>query len=59
MTREVRAAIEGAREGGVGAILVNDSHWAMRNLLLDELPEDGELRVISGAPKSWSHVAGH
>lgn len=58
MTREVRASIEGARDAGVSAILVNDSHWSMRNLLLDELPADGDLRVISGAPKPWSMSQG-
>ncbi|MBV8116687.1 MAG: M55 family metallopeptidase [Candidatus Eremiobacteraeota bacterium] len=54
MTREVRAAIEGAWQGGVTDVLVNDSHWAMRNLLLDELPDDERLRVISGTRKPWS-----
>lgn len=54
MTQEVRAAIDGAREGGVGSILVNDSHWDMRNLLFDELPGDDELRVISGTRKPLS-----
>ena len=54
MTREVRAAIEGAREGGARAVLVNDSHWSMHNLLFDELPGDPQLRVLSGAPKPRS-----
>jgi D-amino peptidase len=54
MTREVRAAIEGARDAGVAQVLVNDSHWDMRNLLWDELPHDPELRVISGTRKPWS-----
>lgn len=58
MTQEVRAAIEGAREAGARRIVVNDSHWSMRNLLFDELPEDDDLRVISGAPKPWSMLAG-
>ena len=58
MTREVCAAIEGARAAGVRRVLVNDSHWAMRNLLFDELPDDDELRVVSGAPKPWSMAAG-
>src|SRR5579863_890892 len=57
MTREVRAAIEGAREAGALGVLVNDSHWSMRNLVLDELPEDDDLRIISGAPKPWSMAA--
>ncbi|MGA8533426.1 MAG: M55 family metallopeptidase [Candidatus Tumulicola sp.] len=54
MTREVRAAIEGARAGGIREVLVNDSHWDMRNLVWDELPDDDELRVISGTRKPWS-----
>jgi D-amino peptidase len=58
MTREVRAAIEGAREGGASRIVVNDSHWSMRNLILDELPGDDDLRVVSGAPKPWSMMQG-
>lgn len=58
MTREVVAAIAGARESGAGSIVVNDSHWSMHNLLLDELPDDDRLRVISGAPKPWSMMQG-
>jgi D-amino peptidase len=58
MTREVRAAIEGARQGGARTLLVNDAHWSMRNLILDELPDDDEVRIISGAPKPWSMMEG-
>lgn len=46
MTREVSAAIAGARASQPCDIVVNDSHWDMRNLLWDELPAD--VRVISG-----------
>jgi D-amino peptidase len=53
-TYEVRSAIEGARAGGAGEILVNDSHGPMRNLLLDELPND--VRVIFGNRKPFSMV---
>lgn len=56
MSREVRAAIEGARAGGAGEIVVNDSHWDMRNLLWDELPAD--VRVISGSRKPYSMTQG-
>lgn len=56
MTQEVRAAIEGARAGGAGEIVVNDSHWDMRNLLWDELPPD--VRVISGGRKPFSMTQG-
>ncbi len=58
MTLEVRAAIEGARQAGAREFIVNDSHWSMRNLLFDELPDDDDLRVISGAPKRWSMMQG-
>ena len=58
MTREVRAAIEGARAAGVREVLVNDSHWDMRNLVWDELPEDEDLRVVSGTRKPWSMAQG-
>lgn len=52
MSREVRAAIEGARESAACEVVVNDSHWDMRNLLWDELPAD--VRMISGVPKPLS-----
>jgi D-amino peptidase len=52
MSQEVRAAIDGARSAGVTEVLVNDSHWDMRNLLWEELP--GDVRVISGARKPFS-----
>lgn len=56
MTQEVRAAIEGAREGGATEFLINDSHWDMRNLLWDELPPD--VRMISGSRKPYSMTEG-
>jgi D-amino peptidase len=52
MSQEVRAAIDGARSAGVTDVLVNDSHWDMRNLIWDELPPD--VRVISGSRKPFS-----
>jgi len=58
MSREVAAAIAGARERGAGKVLVNDSHRSMHNLLFDELPGDDDLRVVSGAPKPWSMMQG-
>lgn len=56
MSREVRAAIDGARTAGVTDVLVNDSHWDMRNVLWDELPAD--VRVISGSRKPFSMTEG-
>lgn len=54
MMREVRAAIDGAREAGATDVTVNDSHGPMRNVLFDELPDD--VRVISGNRKPFSMV---
>jgi D-amino peptidase len=56
MSREVRAAIDGAREAGVRDVLINDSHSSMRNVLWDELPED--VRMIYGNRKPFSMAEG-
>ena len=56
MSREVRAAIEGARLAEPCDVLVNDSHSQMHNLLFDELPDD--IRVLSGYRKAYSMVQG-
>jgi D-amino peptidase len=56
MSREVRAAIDGAREAGATDVLVNDSHSRMRNLLWDELPPD--IRMIVGNRKPFSMSQG-
>jgi len=52
MTREVRAACEGAKRAGAATILVNDSHWNMRNIIHEELPPD--VILIRGAMKPLS-----
>jgi D-amino peptidase len=52
MTAEVRAACEGAKAAGADAIVVNDSHWNMRNILHDELPAD--VTLIRGSMKPLS-----
>lgn len=54
MTAEVRAAIDGAREAGASGITVNDSHGPMRNVILDEMPDD--VRVVFGNRKPFSMV---
>jgi D-amino peptidase len=56
MTAEANAAIEGALAAGANAVLVNDSHWLMRNLLAEELHPAAEL--LSGGPKLRSMVEG-
>ena len=52
MTGEVRAACEGATAGGASDILVNDSHWNMRNIIHEELPP--HVRLIRGSLKPLS-----
>jgi D-amino peptidase len=56
MSREVRAAIDGARDLGPTSVLINDSHSSMRNLLWDELPSD--VRMITGNRKPFSMSQG-
>jgi D-amino peptidase len=56
MTSEANAAIAGALEAGATAVVVNDSHWLMLNLLAEELNPRAEL--ISGGPKRLSMVEG-
>jgi D-amino peptidase len=53
-TREVAAAVAGARRTGAADVLINDSHGPMRNLLFDELPTD--VRVVFGNRKPFSMV---
>lgn len=52
MTGEVRAACEGAQAAGAREIVVNDSHWNMRNIIHEELPP--EVRLIRGSLKPLS-----
>jgi D-amino peptidase len=56
MSQVVRAAFVGARKAGADEIVVNDSHWDMRNVLWDELPAD--VRMISGGRKPLSMMQG-
>ena len=56
MTSEANAAIEGALDAGATRILVNDSHWLMRNLPAEDLHPAAEL--LSGGPKLRSMVEG-
>jgi D-amino peptidase len=56
MTNEANAAIAGALEAGATRVVVNDSHWEMRNLLPEELDPAAEL--FSGSPKRLSMVEG-
>src|SRR5205823_11155188 len=54
MTAEANAAVEGALAAGATRVVVNDSHWFMRNLLAEELHQAAEL--VSGDPKPRSMV---
>ena len=56
MTAEANAAIEGALEAGATEIVVNDSHWDMRNLLAEELHPAAEL--VAGSTKPLSMMEG-
>ena len=56
MTDEANAAITGALDAGATSVVVNDSHWLMRNLLAEELHPAAEL--LSGSPKLLSMVEG-
>ena len=56
MTGEANAAVEGALAAGATHVLVNDSHWEMRNLLAEELHHAAVL--LSGGPKRLSMLEG-
>ena len=56
MTAEADAAVKGAFDAGASAVLVNDSHGDMRNLVLEDLDPRAEL--ISGSLKPLSMVQG-
>ncbi|MBV8082380.1 MAG: M55 family metallopeptidase [Candidatus Eremiobacteraeota bacterium] len=52
MTAEVNAACEAALSAGAKEIVVNDSHWNMRNIIHEQLPPS--IRLIRGSPKPLS-----
>jgi D-amino peptidase len=56
MTGEANAAVQGALDAGAERVVVNDSHWLMRNIIADELHPAAEL--ISGSPKPLSMMEG-
>ncbi len=56
MTEEVNAAIDGAFAAGASAVLVNDSHGPMTNLLPELL--DARAELISGRPKPANMFCG-
>ena len=56
LTQEVNAAVEGAVEGGATCVVVNDAHFTMTNILVEELHPAGEL--ISGSTKLLGQMEG-
>lgn len=58
MHDETNAAIEGLLEAGVKEIVVNDSHWDMRNLRIEDLVESPAVYLRSGWQKPFSMVSG-
>lgn len=56
MTLEANAAVLGAFDAGATAVLVNDAHGDMRNLVLEDL--DPRAEILSGSLKPRSMVEG-
>ncbi|MFI0719254.1 M55 family metallopeptidase [Streptomyces sp. NPDC021224] len=55
-TSDVNAAVAGFLDAGVDQVLVNEAHWTMRNLLLEQLDERAEM--LTGRHKELSMVEG-
>jgi len=56
MTLEANAAVAGAFDGGATAVVVNDSHGDMYNLIAELM--DPRAEVLIGSPKSLSMMQG-
>jgi D-amino peptidase len=56
MTAEANAAIAGAFDAGADAVLVNDSHGTMDNLIHEDL--DPRARLVFGTPKAQCMAEG-
>ncbi|MFF7853075.1 M55 family metallopeptidase [Streptomyces sp. NPDC007904] len=55
-TSDVDAAVRGFFDGGADEVLVNEAHWTMRNLLLEQLDE--RARMLTGRHKALSMMEG-
>ncbi|GGO44108.1 peptide ABC transporter substrate-binding protein [Streptomyces daqingensis] len=55
-TSDVDAAVKGFFDGGADEVLINEAHWSMRNLLLEQL--DDRAQMLTGRHKSLSMVEG-
>lgn len=58
MHDETNAVIQGLLDSGASEIVVNDSHWDMRNLHIEEIFSDKAVSVRSGWQKPFSMVSG-
>lgn len=56
MTGDANAAVKGAFDAGATDVVVNDSHWIMRNLLIEHL--DPRAKLIKGFHKPMCMVQG-
>jgi D-amino peptidase len=56
MTGDANAAVQGAFDAGATDVVVNDSHWIMRNLLIEHL--DPRAKLIKGFHKPMCMVQG-
>jgi D-amino peptidase len=56
MTGDANAAVLGAFDAGATEVTVNDSHWIMRNLLIEQI--DPRARVIKGFHKPMCMMQG-
>ncbi len=56
MTAEVNAAVEGCVGAGATEVVVADSHWNFRNLILEELHE--AATPLQGRPRPFSMMQG-
>jgi D-amino peptidase len=56
MTGDANAAVQGAFDAGATEVVVNDSHWIMRNLLIEHL--DPRAKLIKGFHKPMCMVQG-
>jgi D-amino peptidase len=55
-TSDVNAAVLGFFDGGADEVVVNEAHWSMRNLFLEQLDE--RTGMLTGRHKSLSMVEG-
>jgi D-amino peptidase len=56
LTYEVNAAVDGAFEGGADEVVVNDAHFMMTNIIIEEL--DPRSSLISGSNKLLCQMEG-